>query len=224
MVNSISDPELLKLIAQQQDEIERNKAFDIFYIRHRPFLWNVLSRICREDSSDDEVKRAILQNTFYQVLIYAGSFQADSEGTPEVIERNVQGWLIVIARQEYQRLLSDRRYPPDDAINAFKIMKQASNSSSKVTYKEDLVQQALAKLSPRDRHILLTYYNYYEKGKGKQARNLPPDVLESLARQYNVKKDNLRKIIQRGNDAVKQHIENQLKADNRTLYIKRDEQ
>jgi RNA polymerase sigma factor (sigma-70 family) len=223
MESHLLDKALLRRIAQSTDEAARNAAFDAFYRRHQGFLWSVLSAVCHNDTYDDEVKREVLQNTFYNVFRYAASFTANPEATPEEVTKNVQGWLIKIAKREYQDILKDRVYPAKREKEAFEGMHRSSRTRTGTSFEKELILEALEQLNERDCHILRTYFSYYEPGKGSQALNLPDGVLDDLTRLYGIKKENLRQIISRSKKAVKKYIEEKSQLANRTLSTKRDE-
>lgn len=223
MESHLRDQELLERITHSSDESERDAAFEVFYKRHQRFLWGVLSAVCHSDAHDDEVKREVLQNTFWNVFKYSHSFKTNSEALPEEVTKNVQGWLIRIAKRAYQDVLKDRVYPADREKEAFQVMHRASRTRTETSFEKELVLEALNQLKERERHILRTYFEYYAPGTGSQALNLPDAVLDDLTRLYDISKENLRQIVSRSKKVVKNYIEGKLQSTHQTLPTKNDE-
>ena len=221
MANSVSDLELLRLISHQHDERNRQQAFTIFYDRHKDFMWRALTSICH--GNDDELKRAVLNNTFVNVFEYSGSFQMSLDSSVELAPQKVQNWLLTISRREYKSLMVKGYYPPDPLFKE-EMQEKPDIVESSTTYSEELTHRAIEKLSERDQHIVRAYWQYYKRGKGKQALNLPDNVLNELAARYHITNENIRQIISRGNRKIKAYISKHFDQTNKILSPKHDEQ
>ncbi|WP_019991047.1 sigma-70 family RNA polymerase sigma factor [Rudanella lutea] len=224
MTNSVSDLELLRLISHQHDERSRQQAFAIFYNRHKDFLWRALTSVCYGNGYDDELKWTVLNNTFLNVFMYSGSFQMDVNASAEVKIQKVQNWILTIARREYKLLLINGYYPPDSLFEDELPETFDNGIESSTTFSEELTRTAIEQLSERDQHIIRTYWQYYEPGKGSQALNLPDKVLNELAARYNTNNDNIRQIIRRSKRTIKAYLDKHFDQTKQTLSHKHDEQ
>ena len=218
-----SDQKLLKIIATDEDVDVRNRAFTIFYNRYKNFVWGSLRRVCGPIANDDEFCLALLNNTFLRVYNHRKPFVVDEQKNSNEKQRHVEGWLLKIANREFWKLQSDGKFPPDDAIEAFEMMIEATTAYEDVElFDEDVIQEAYALLSLRDQHVLHTYWQYYSPGKGSQAKNLPDSILVELATRYKITPDNIRQIISRGNKKIKDYLERnyaQSNRNNRTGHV-----
>ena len=212
-----SDQSLLHLIATGESIEIRNQAFTVFYDRYQPFVASSLWRVCGPIANNDEFCLALLNNTFLRVYRHRKPFVIDDHKTAEEKQRHVEGWLLKIAQREFWKQQSNDKYPPDEAVEAYEMMIQASTLDEHVApFEEDVIREAYALLSPRDQHIVHTYWQYYSPGKGIQAKNLPETVLTELATRYAITPENIRQVISRGNKKIKEYVENNYVQSNRT--------
>lgn len=221
MANSEPDLELLRLISHQYDERNRQRAFTVFHDRHKDFLWRALTSICH--GNDDELKRAVFNNTFVNVFQYSGSFKINLDASPELVSQKVQNWLLTIARREYKSLLVKGYYPPDSLFKE-EIPEKPDVVESSTTYGEELMRDAIEQLSARDQHIVRAYWQYYKRGKGKQGLKLPDHVLDELAARYHTTKENIRQISSRSTRKIKAYLEKHFDHTKQNLSYKHDEQ
>jgi DNA-directed RNA polymerase specialized sigma24 family protein len=68
-----------------------------------------------------------------------------------------------------------------------------------------LLRRALAALTPRDRDVLITYYQHYDPTRKKQL--LPADERERLKKKYQINAGNIRQLRVRAQEAVKRYLE-----------------
>jgi DNA-directed RNA polymerase specialized sigma24 family protein len=213
MKMEIEEDHDLLVITSMKDEPEmRNMAFTAFCNRYQDFLWDVVLKVCRKHSNWYELSRAVYSNTIINVFEYAGSFSIDPKSDAKLIRTKIENWLISIANREFKNLASGSKDPidPSELYDTFKdekaVMKIENFMEEElddITFSEEIVSKALALLpKERDKHILMVYFQYYEKGKGDQAKNLDPKVRKELALKYNTTEVNIRQINSRSKKIV----------------------
>lgn len=201
-----SDEDLLVIISMKEEIEARQQAFDEFYRRYAPFLWDFICKIGRTRLDEDELKD-IFNRTFVNVYEYSGSFDTQGEKEPEIIQKKIRGWLARIVKREVQNIFTNGRFISDLEIELYQKMVDSSKGrSSTTTFQKEILSEALAQLPDREQHILLTYWEYHELGQGNQSKNMPIDVLEGLCRRYDTSKANVRQIVHRSYEKVEQYI------------------
>jgi RNA polymerase sigma factor (sigma-70 family) len=206
------DHDLLVITSMVDEPDSRNKAFTAFCNRYSDFLWNAVTIVCRQHPNYHELSRAVYSNTIINVYNYAGSFNVDEKLDNKLIRSKIESWLISIARREFKNLVSgsEDTIDPNELNDTLKdekaVMKIESfmeEESEDITFNEEIVTKALALLpKERDKHILMVYFQHYEKGKGDQAKNLDPKVRKELAKKYSTTEVNIRQIISRSKKIV----------------------
>ncbi|MFL3663014.1 MAG: sigma-70 family RNA polymerase sigma factor [Flavobacteriales bacterium] len=210
-----TDEDILVIISMKDDPDASNQAFTEFHHRFKRFIYGMAIKVTSKLPNSKELCDAVFQNTLINVNNYAGSFKTYGETDPVAIEKLIHGWLVTIAKNELLGLLKDstpvidpeelnqKKYGVEDNHN----FAEEEKDSESPTYIEVEVQKALSLLSERDQHIFLTYWLYYEKGEGEQAKNLPDDVLNELASKYETSNENIRQIISRAKKKVFPYLE-----------------
>jgi hypothetical protein len=213
------DEDLLIIISWREELDARNEAFTEFHRRYINFIYSVVSNICKRFPNSYEMSKAISNNVLCNVYDYSGSFNSDGINDPVEIRKRIEGWLISIAKTELKALLTNYKIPIEEEQLAYKgMMEVSAKTENSISFNEKIVAEAFSLLrKERDKHILMTYWMYYEKGKGSQAKNMPEDVLDELAERYETTKLSIRQIISRSNKIVKEHIENNYKLENNVI-------
>lgn len=203
-----SDEDLLVYISMVDEPEVRNAAFTEFHRRFKDFLWNLITQICSSHYDSDDLAKAVFQNTLIAVSQYSHTFDTNGETNREQIAKKLYGWLTTIAKNETKRLLIESKNninrQEDDGIAYQSMIANAKQSVKNTSKYLAAIESAVKRLSERDQHIVLTYWQYYEHGNGSQAKNMPARVLDELASKYSTTKANIRKIIERGNKAIKE--------------------
>lgn len=206
------DEDLLEIISWKEDLNTRNEAFAEFYKRYKGFLYSIIEAICSKFPNSNEMTSAIFSNVTINVYEYSGSFNYEGDKAAESVRNKIEAWLVGIAKTELKALLSNYKFLPDEEQLAYKKMLSATtNKNSGASYNEEIVSKAFSQLKERDQHILRTYWLFYEKGEGAQAKNLPPDVLDELAKKYETNPINIRQIISRCNAVVREYLKKNYK-------------
>lgn len=214
-----SDEDLLVIMSIKEDLQASNQAFNEFYRRFYHFTYGMLVKVTSKLPNPEELRDSVFQNTMISVYKYCNTFSTRGEKDPKRIRRMIHGWLIKIAKKELFALLENREKIVDPKELDFHIKQidedEIDSEADPPSYDEQIVEEAFQLLSERDRHIFKTYWLYYEKGNGDQARNLPPDVLNDLAAKYETTPMNIRKIIERAKKKVYNYLRQNYRKDRR---------
>jgi RNA polymerase sigma factor (sigma-70 family) len=216
------DHDLLVITSIKEEPGSRNKAFSLFCKRYEAFLWNLIEGVCKYHPNSYELSRAVYSNTIINVYNYSGSFSVDDKLSDKAIKKKIQNWLISIAKREFKNLVSStyEHFDPSDLADSLKDDEadlkienfMEKEESEELTFNEELVKAALEQLSrERDRHILMVYFQHYEKGVGDQAKNLDPRVRKELADKYQTTEANIRQIISRSKKIVFDYLKRNYK-------------
>lgn len=201
-----SDADLLEMISWKDDIETRNQAFTEFYKRHITFLYSLVHTVCYKFYNNYEMSTVITNNVLINVYNYSGSFKVEGTQTEAYIKNKIEAWLASIARQEMIVLFATSKKAQEEQAAYSKMITSSTTDRSTVSYNEDVVKKAFAQLKPREQDILRTYWLFYEKGTGTQAKNMPPGILEELAKRYETTSLNIRQIISRSNKTVKEFL------------------
>ncbi|MEZ0542699.1 RNA polymerase sigma factor [Fibrella arboris] len=216
-----SDEDLLVIISMKEEVEARQQSFDEFYRRYSPFLWDFVCRIGQTKLDEAELKD-IFNRTFINVYEYSGSFDAQGEKEPELIQKKIRGWLARIVKREVQNVFTNGRFISSFEIELYqKMVESSKDRRPTTTFQKEILSEALAQLSDREQHILLTYWEYHELGQGNQSKNMPINVLEGLCQRYDTSKANIRQIIHRSYEKVEQYIKSHLESSLAQSHAKR---
>jgi hypothetical protein len=204
-----ADDDLLVFMSMYKEDPETaEKAFNEFYKRYKGIVYPVVYKFCAECTKNvDELAKIIFNNAFFNAYQYAGSFSAKGETKQEVIKKRIIGWMVQIVRTEIKNQFSSQ-YDREKEQEAYAAMsKSAAAPSLRPSPKEIVVTRAFEQIpKDRDREIFYTYWFFYEETPGGNAKRLPDDVYENLARRYNTTRENIRQIISRCKKLVKDYI------------------
>ncbi|MGD0582291.1 MAG: sigma-70 family RNA polymerase sigma factor [Bacteroidales bacterium] len=200
-----SDEDLLVIVSMKDDPHSSNLAFNEFYRRYKRFIFGMAYKVTEHLPNSVELRDAIFQNTLINIYKYCDSFSVFGEKDPETIRRMIHGWIVKIEKNELKSLLSDRQYVADNSDESKEKDTTDNNideDNEPISYNESIVRESLKLLNERDQHIFMTYWLFYEQGKGSQAKNLPAPVLDGLASQYETTPENIRQIISRSKKKI----------------------
>lgn len=193
---SYSDEDLFVIMSfREENEMEAQAAFRIFYDRYKCFLWDLCYKVCQ---NDEELAKDVFMNTMMAVYQSSHTYNA-SKG-------KVTTWMSNIAKHEMYDLLDvlkEKRIgektfvPLDDNLIVLDIK---DDTNFEIPEKKAL-NEALQTLSEKERDVLLTYMMYQDGNK-----HLPGEVVKFLCERYETTSVNLRKIKQRALEKVKTHI------------------
>lgn len=182
----LSDLELLKLLCSTADD---GIVYNHFVQRFLPYIIKECSQICAKRKIDPHVGTQIAHETFERVRKYK-SFKEDQINIPE--ERKA---ILVYLNRISVRLFNDHyaKQKKEDVLQKayFDDIFGASGNGSDINQlkkNKELALSVLKKLTHKEQRILLTDIEYKRHHK-----YLPDDVLDNLAEELNMTKDNIRK-------------------------------
>jgi len=224
---AFADDELLEMISwKDQDLSSAHQAFDEFYRRFKDRTAAAIIHLCRNYTNNQKLAMDVLNNTFFNVYLYAGSFKTDGETDAVVIRKKIYGWLIRISKTELLAMNSDKRkktdlrqlYPKESDqqadldIYADAGLAEPRASPTRDTYETEMVRKAINQIpKERDRQIFDMYWLTYTPNPGGKAKKMPDGTTAMLAKKYNTTPQNVRKIISRTFAQVKEFLEENLK-------------
>ena len=209
-----TDEDLLVIISMKDDKESSNLAFTEFHRRFKCFIYGMAIKITTNLPSSEELRDAVFQNTLINVYRYCETFDTAGETDSNKIRKRIHGWLVIIAKNELRALLRDQQSTIDPEILSSSFYEKPENendTNNEVTYSEEIVSKALKTLKNKEQHIFMTYWLYYEPGKGSQAKNLPDDIRDELAKKYETTPENIRQIISRSKKKVFSYLRNSYK-------------
>ncbi len=208
---SETDEDLLVIMSMKDDEDACHNAFAEFHQRYKDILYFMVGGVCSAHPNNSELTKVIFNNVLLNVYQGCHTFDAEGQTDPEKIKKAILSWMAVIARNEYKAQFT-KKEKKETEQSTFRTMVKSSLAKPKYSYSADLIEKAYAQIpKERDRDILRTYWLFYEKGEGSQAKNLPDEVLDDLSSRYQTSKDNIRTIISRTNKIVRTFLETNYK-------------
>jgi len=210
-MTSETDEDLLVIMSMKDDEGAAHSAFAEFHRRYKDVLYYMVGGVCSAHPNNSELTKVLFNNVLLNVYQSSHTFDAEGESDPQKVQKAILSWMAVIARNEYKAQFT-KKDKKEAEQSTFKTMVRSSLAKPKYDYSADLIEKAYAQIPrDRDRDILRTYWLFYEKGEGSQAKNLPDDVLDDLSTRYQTSRDNIRTIISRTNRIVKTFLETNYK-------------
>lgn len=197
---------LLAISDKEHDERAALSAFTILYRGYSKFLVSVVSRGLKDRGIyDTEILNAVLNNTFLIIYEKPLIFSFSSIAQDDL---SFKAWLSTVAKNELKRLLEEyyKNSNPleivgsDPAIEEIELDEEIFESVNLKTLNE-----ALALLNERDRHILRTIYLYHEEGK-----NTPSYVLRNLCEMFDTTTANIRKIKERSEKKIAEYVSSKI--------------
>ncbi|MFC5410677.1 RNA polymerase sigma factor [Larkinella bovis] len=202
------DEDLLIIMSMVDDPSNREKAFQEFYNRYAQFLYNYICRIANNQLTIHEMVD-IFDQTFLIIYQKSGQFDARGESDSNIIRIKIQGWLARIIKNVFLKYIEERWSTPTESLdfeNDYVDESTLEEEEEQITYSYQLVDQALNQLPERERHMLVTYLQYYKKGNGNQSLNLPDEILKALCKRYGTTPGYFRQIVKRSKDKVDQYV------------------
>jgi len=201
-----STEELLLYISEKDSDLKMaHSCFTELYHRFSEFL-NValIGHAKSKGIFHKEFTETALMNTFNEIFLKPLNFSYDSKKHNSE-DTAFQAWICTIARNQFNELLKNSLY---SSISIGTIETDCIEDIADVAVGEEfisenrtLLNKALDVLKERDKHILLTCYDYYIEGK-----NTPSEVLHYLCEYWGTTPDNVRQIKKRSLDKVKKQL------------------
>ncbi len=190
--------EILLIISYKEDDKQgADKAFCQLYYEYSHYLGKVIGNALRGMGIyDEELFETVKNNTF--ITIYEKPLSFSSKGAKN--DKGFKGWIATIARNELKQLLEeyfqkDSELTPEIKESMIESIVVPTELQESINHKT--LNDAMANLSERDRHILRTLYLYYEEG-----RKTPSKVLDMLCKLYDTKRPNIRQIKSRSEKKI----------------------
>ncbi|WP_445736250.1 sigma-70 family RNA polymerase sigma factor [Mariniflexile sp.] len=216
MAEEVQD--LLFYVSEKEtDQKMANESFSLIYKRFSEFVFNSVKKSIYLNSESEKTVFAntVTNNTFMEVYNKPLDFEFDSR-KHKTQDDAFRVYLAAIAKNEKNDLLreslnytskqtkiiddDEHFFEPSISPEIFEKLELALSTNRKI------LEDALYSLSERDRYIILTYYDNYEKGK-----NTPSEVLDNIEQLYGTTRDNIRMIRSRVKKKLISEIESKSK-------------
>lgn len=223
-LNAATDGQLFALMGQRGSEAKG--AWAEFYIRYVNDLYKAVHRLRGLSATDVE---GVVQDTMVQAWKAALTFQADDGLEESLLRDRTLSWLCRIAQNLYFAMRRQRRInlvsgsdEEDGAesspastgrapirpgelhrtIQCAEALIEGAGQPDEEIESNDmrLLREALATLTEREWDILMTTYEYHERGRKQQ--RLPQAVIDELCQAYDISPEYLRKIRERAHKQV----------------------
>lgn len=200
-----SDADLLTLISWRQDDGEAARAaWREFYNRY----FKLLAHICMkryERQIGQQGVNDLVNDTFLRVFDGgADTFKTD-ETDPQKLRHHVGAWLGAIALNIFRARRRGEKRLPMVQLEDFEFPVEESTPLSEERSEQcERLKDVMESLQPRERDILLARFANYHRSKGKQ--QFEPHVLERLAMDWKITKDNVRQIYSRTMRKIKEQL------------------
>jgi len=205
VLTNYSDEELFLLMSyRDENEMEAQKAYTIFYHRYKDFLWKLCCFICSncKTPENEELAKDLFQNTTIAIYTYGHTFDPKKS--------KVTTWMSLIAKRElYQLLCGIKEYRIDEQLEVLlenEVDEKSENDFEFQSHEQKALQTAIESLTEREQEVLLTYI-MYEDGK----KQLPPEMRQHLLDKYGTTQQNIQQIKSRSLKKLKDHIVNHSK-------------
>jgi RNA polymerase sigma factor (sigma-70 family) len=208
-ISDLSEQDLLRLMAQKVENQEvATLAFEELYRRHHRYLYYVaVKKLGLKQESD---RHDLVQSSFLRVYEKAHKYEPSVDTDENQSIARFLKWLGVIARhilidmhrkQRGIRLLSYEDQEVAQQANARVIRAKLDYLETSRSPEMAAIQAALDNLSEREQHIIRVTWQHHERGKKQQ--RLPPQVIDELARIYEVTPTYIRKLRERAMESIR---------------------
>ena len=157
---SYSDEDLFVMMSfREENEMEAQAAFRIFYDRYKDFLWSLCYKVCQ---NDEELAKDVFMNTMMAVYQNSHTYNASKS--------KVTTWMSNIAKHEMfdlldvlkEKRIGEKTFVPLDDNLVIPDIKDDTNIE---TPEKKALNEALQTLSEKERDVLLTYMMYQDGNK-----------------------------------------------------------
>ena len=183
-----TDAHLFELIASKNDNLEMaQKAYEVIYDRYATLTWNLCNSACRSFIVVD--LPAFIDEVFSQTMIAIYEYP-----TYKPCKGKVTTWISRIAQNKAKDLIKDWPRPCDmlDDSRSFSYLVECDDLEDQISPKQQQLNQALAKISEKEKDIIFAYMMYQDGNK-----HLPDEILNELRLRYNTTSENIRQIKKR---------------------------
>lgn len=238
-LNEATDEQLFVLMAQRGEGAR--EAWETFYQR---YIKDFHQLVCRLPGVSPSDINDLVQDAMVQAWKSAHTFRGRKGDDADTARGWALAWLGRIARHHYWGmrrrkivLVSDSADQEDKAESASQMNEPRSRRLSKLhqeiekavslvtgivepTVKDDsihkqLLREALAPLTDRERDVMLATYEHYEPGQ-QQQRRLPKEVVAEICHKFKITPENLRQIRRRTDAKIRQYVTEHMPAEMRS--------
>jgi RNA polymerase sigma factor (sigma-70 family) len=200
-----SDADLLTLISWREEDVEGARAaWRDFYGRY----FKLLAHICMKRFAQQigvQGVNDLVNDTFLRVFDGGADTFKTEETDPQKLRHLIGAWLGQIALNIFRGRLRGEKRLPTVQVEEFEFpIKDPTPLSDERADQCERLQEVLQSLQPRERDVLLARFANYHRSGGKQ--QFEPHVLERLARDWRITKDNVRQIYSRSMRKVKEKL------------------
>lgn len=200
-----SDADLLTLISwREEDRDGARAAWQEFYSRY----FKLLAHICMRQFAGQIGEQGVsdlVTDTFLRVFDGGANTFKTEERDAKKLRHQIGAWLGRIALNIFRaRLRGVKQLPIVHSEDLDFPVDAPTPLSEERAEKCERLRKVLQNLQPRERDILLARFANYHRSGGKQ--QFEPHVLERLARDWGITKDNVRQIYSRTMRKVKEQL------------------
>lgn len=197
---------LMEYMGMNEDEpAVANLAFSVFYEKFSSTFMVACENACQHyNGLYDGLAEVIFNNSLCNAYLKAAQFKTDHKD-PVKVDNDVKKWLYGIARNELHLELRKIKASSNLAIvDDISILESAIDHEEPLIaecYENEILKQALATLSDKERGILLMCYQFSEDGK-----NIPSNEIDRINTIFNIKEPNRRQIKKRALERLQKQV------------------
>lgn len=192
--------------ADADTEKESKQAFDEFHNRFKNYVYKVSYYFCVSLENRTSVAKDITNDTFLNVWQKASRFDPKRWSNTE---KGIKAWLGGIVKNTFlQYVEKAKKYSPENvAIDGYKLTIE-EKTPEKIFLNQfqslegKALTRALSELKEKEKHILLTYFQFYDGEKFY----VPKEDRKILCQLYGIGDSTLRKTKDRAIEKIKKHI------------------
>lgn len=191
----IEEEELLQLL-KSKDIKDSKLAQEEFFFRYRSYIYTVCLDRAKHYKKSADLAEDISQETFIKAFDKLPLFDLSKVKNNNETKRNIKKWLATTIKREFVNFF---RKNPDEFKLSLLITEDNGLDVSDEHVEQSppsihlsLLLDALQELTGRERHILMTYFDYYDWQNPR--KHLPDDVIAMLCETHNTNPDNIKHI------------------------------
>lgn len=205
---------LLKFCFKDDNKKDADEAFAKFYREYSRYLYVVVANIKKNyPYYYDDLIDVVVSNTFLKIYNKPPmNFEILKEESHEEVNKKLKGYLSIAAKTVLYDLLKvnffkqEHKLKIDDNDFDFDPPEIEQIEDFTISHNQKILREVLLTFKERDRNILLTLYQHYEKGKKS-----PKEVMQWLAEVHKTTDVNIRQIKSRCDKKICEYFEEHTK-------------
>jgi len=206
---------LLSFYNKEEEEAKAKSAFVKFYKEFSKYLLVVISNAKRPWAAlDDQIIETVLDDTFLKIYNKPPlSFRFEVEDSDSDVTTRFKSYLATTAKRIFidkakglfntqEKFKLENLNGEQDELMNFELPKFNSSPEIELSEHRRLLEEVLLTFKERDKHILLTIYQYEQEGKKR-----PKEAMKELAKIHGTSSANIRKIKQRREADIVNHFQ-----------------